>query len=76
MDERIRTLTDTLLDEVVNAVGLRKTPAARRTFGLFFRCAADRLSAIGMAAGRMISTNGFLVAMGWMIIYWVKNIAE
>ncbi len=74
MDERIRALTDTLLDEIVNAVGLRKTAIARRTFGLFFRRAADRLSAIGLAADRMIRSDGFPAACAWMMSHWVKNV--
>ena len=74
MDTRIETLTDTLLDEIVNAVGLRKTPAARRTFGLLFRRAADRLSAIGLAADRMIRTDGFPAACRWMMSHWVGNV--
>jgi len=74
MDARIRTLTDTLLDEIVNAVGLRKTLAARRAFGLFFRRAADRLSAIGLAADRIISTDGFPAACQWMMSHWVRDV--
>ena len=74
MDTRIKTLTDTLLDEIVNAAGLRKTPAARRTFGLLFRRAADRLSAIGLAADRMIRTDGFPAACRWMMSHWVGNV--
>lgn len=74
MDTRIKTLTDTLLDEIVNAVGLRKTPVARRTFGLFFRRAADRLSSIGLAADRMIRTDGFPAACQWMMSHWVGNV--
>ena len=74
MDTRIETLTDTLLDEIVNAAGLRKTPAARRTFGLLFRRAADRLSAIGLAADRMIRTDGFPAACRWMMSHWVGNV--
>ena len=74
MDTRIKTLTDTLLDEIVNAAGLRKTLAARRTFGLLFRRAADRLSAIGLAADRMIRTDGFPAACRWMMSHWVGNV--
>jgi len=74
MDTRIETLTDTLLDEIVNAAGLRKTLAARRTFGLLFRRAADRLSVIGLAADRIISTDGFPAACAWMMSHWVKNV--
>ena len=74
MDTRIETLTDTLLDEIVNAAGLRKTLAARRTFGLLFRRAADRLSAIGLAADRMIRTDGFPAACRWMMSHWVGNV--
>jgi 1-acyl-sn-glycerol-3-phosphate acyltransferase len=74
MDERLRALTDTLLDEIVNAVGLRKTLAARQAFGLFFRRAADRLSAIGLNADRIIAAEGFPAACAWMMSHWVRGV--
>jgi hypothetical protein len=74
MDERIRFLTDTLLDEIVNAVGLRRTPAARRTFSLFFRKAAARLAEIGATADRLVRTDGFPAACRWMMSHWVRDV--
>ncbi|KAF0107803.1 MAG: phospholipid/glycerol acyltransferase [Anaerolineaceae bacterium] len=74
MDERIRILTDTLLDEIVNAVGLRRTPAARRTFSLFFRKAARRLAEIGAATDRLVRTDGLPAACQWMMSHWVRGV--
>ena len=74
MDTRIRILTDTLLDEIVNATGLRKTLAARRAFSLFFRKAARRLAEIGATTDRMVRTDGFPAACQWMMSHWVRNV--
>jgi hypothetical protein len=75
-DADIRSLSKSLIDEIVNAVGLPKTPAARWTFGLFFRRVAERLSAIAVTADRMIATDGFPAAAGWMMSHWVKNVTR
>ena len=75
-DADIRSLSESLIDEIVNAVGLPKTPAAHWTFGLFFRRVAERLSAIGVIADRMIATDGFPAAAGWMMSHWVKNVTR
>ncbi|MFH1524871.1 MAG: hypothetical protein ABIF04_07875 [Chloroflexota bacterium] len=73
-DADIRFLTGSLIDEIVNAVGLPKTPVARWTFGLFFRRVAERLATLGVTADRMIATDGFPSAAGWMMSHWVKNV--
>lgn len=70
----LRPLSDVLLDEVVNAVGLRRTIAARRTFGLFLRRATDRLAAIGLTANRIVRTDGFPQACAWMMSHWVRDV--
>jgi hypothetical protein len=70
----LRPLSDALLDEIVNAVGLRKTAAARRTFGLFLRRATDRLAAIGLTANRIVHTEGFPQACAWMMSHWVRDV--
>ncbi len=75
-DADIQFLSESLIDEIVNAVGLTKTPAARWIFGPFFRRAAERLSAIGVTADQMIATDGFPAAAGWMMSHWVKNVAR
>jgi hypothetical protein len=63
-----------LLDEIVNAAGLRKTLAARRAFSLFFRKAARRLAEIGATTDRMVRTDGFPAACRWMMSHWVRNV--
>lgn len=70
----LRLLSDTLLDEIANALGLRRTAAARRTFGLFFRRATERLAAIGLTANRIVRTEGFPQACAWMMSHWVRDV--
>jgi hypothetical protein len=75
MDAETRLLSDTLIYEIVNAVGLKKTRAAFRTFSLFFQKAAGRLAEIGVTADRMIATDGFPAASGWMSSHWVRDVS-
>jgi hypothetical protein len=74
LDERIRFLTNTLLDEIVHAVGLRKTATARKVFSLFFRKATHRLAEIGVKADQVICTDGFPAGCRWMMSHWVRDV--
>lgn len=76
LDDQIQAMSDTLLDEIANAAGLRKTPTARRILGLFFRRIAERLSTIAVTADRMIATDGFSAAAAWMLKPWVKDVSS
>jgi hypothetical protein len=70
----IQTLSESLIDEIVNAVGLPKTPAARWIFGLFFHRATERLSAIGVTFDRLIASDGFPSACVWALTHWCRDI--
>lgn len=75
LDAEIQSLANTLIYEIVNAVGLKKTRTAFRTFSLFFQKAARRLARIGVTADHMIATDGFPAASGWMASHWVRDVA-
>ncbi|MEZ0396126.1 MAG: 1-acyl-sn-glycerol-3-phosphate acyltransferase [Anaerolineales bacterium] len=74
LESAIRTLGDSLIYEILNALGLPKTPRLHRLFRPLFGQAVDRLSAIGVAADRMIATRGFPAAAAWMASHWVRAV--
>ena len=59
MDAVIQSLGDTLIYEIINAVGLPKTASTKRTFDLLFHKAAGRLAEIGVTFDRLIVSDGF-----------------
>ncbi len=73
-DAAVRALSDTLIYEILNALGLPKTPTLHRLFRPLFGRAVDRLSAIGLTADRMIASHGFPAAAAWMVSHWVRAV--
>ena len=73
-DAEIKALSDTLIHEIINAVGLPETKTVQRIFRFFFHEIADRLAVIGVTADHMIATDGFPAASGWMASHWVRGV--
>lgn len=73
-DAAIQVLSNSLIREIINAVGLPQTALTNRTFSLFFHKATERLAAIGVTADRMIASNGFPAACAWMMHHWVSAV--
>lgn len=74
MDAVIQSLGDTLIYEIINAVGLPKTASTKRTFDLLFHKAAGRLAEIGVTFDRLIVSDGFPSACAWALTNWCRNI--
>ncbi|MCX6034175.1 MAG: hypothetical protein NTV38_04245, partial [Chloroflexi bacterium] len=74
MDTAIQSLSDTLINEIINAVGLPKTAGMRRVFTLLFHKAAGRLAGIGVTFDRLIDRDGFPSACTWALTNWCRNI--
>ena len=74
MDAVIQSLSDTLINEIINAVGLPKTASTRRVFDLLFHKAAGRLAEIGVTFDRLIGRDGFPSACGWVLANWCRDI--
>ena len=74
MDAAIQSLSNTLIDEIINAVGLPKTAMTQRTFDLLFHKAAGRLAEIGVTFDRLILSDGFTSACAWALINWCRDI--
>jgi hypothetical protein len=70
MDAGIRKLSNAVIGEIFLAFGFSKTGIAFKTFGWLFRKAADRLSALFVTTDRMMTSDGFTQATGWMLTQW------
>ncbi len=73
-ESEIRSLSDSLIYEILNALGLPKTPKLHRLFRPLFARAVDRLSAICVTADHMIATHGFPAAAAWTVSHWVRAV--
>ena len=74
MDADIRNLSDALIGEIFLALGFSKTGTAFRTFGGLFRKPADRASTLFVTADRMIPSDGFPKAMGWILDHFCRTV--
>ena len=74
MDAEIQSLSDTLIYEIINAVGLPKTASTQRIFDLLFHKAAGRLAEIGVTFDRFIASDGFPSACAWALTNWCRDI--
>ncbi|HTX90207.1 MAG TPA: hypothetical protein VMC09_03235 [Anaerolineales bacterium] len=75
-DEEIHALSRYLIDEIILAAGLKKTAGTRRIFDFFLHKVTDRLSTICVTTDRMIATDGFPAATGWMAGNWVREVTR
>jgi hypothetical protein len=73
-DAEIQALSQYLIDEIVNAAGLKKTARTRRVFDFFLHRVTMYLSTICVTTDRKIATDGFPSAVGWMAGHWVREI--
>jgi hypothetical protein len=73
-DEEIHALSQYLTDEIVNAIGLRKTIATRRVFDFFLNRVTTHLSTICSVTDKKIASDGFPGATGWMASHWVREV--
>jgi hypothetical protein len=65
-DADIQNLSDSLVKEIVNAVGLPNTAGMQRTFDRLFQRATRRLAAIGVTTDRLIAESGLSRGAEWM----------
>jgi hypothetical protein len=73
-DEEIHALRLYLTDEIINAVGLKKTTGTRRVFDFLLKKVTSRLSTICVMTDRKIATDGFPAATDWMASHWVREV--
>jgi hypothetical protein len=73
-DEEIVALSQYLIDEIINAVGLKKSAGTQRVFKFFLQKITMYLSGICIATDRKIAKDGFPAATGWMASHWVREV--
>lgn len=74
MDPRIADLSDSLVDEVVGAVGLPKTRFNHLVFSSLFRKVTDSLSRIGVPFDRLIAEDGLPEAARWCLSHFCDSV--
>jgi hypothetical protein len=73
-DEEINALSHFLIDEIINAAGLKKSPGLHGIFNFFLNKITTRLSNICVLTDRKIMKDGFPAATGWMASHWVREV--
>lgn len=73
-DPEIHALSQYLIDEIIVAVGLKKTTTTRRLVDFLLHKVTVRLSSICVMTDRKIAADGFPAAVGWMASHWVREV--
>jgi hypothetical protein len=75
VDLEIQSLGATLIDEILNAVGVKKNGMTEWIFMRLFLKAAVRMASIGVTFDRLINSQGFPSACAWALTNWCRGIA-
>ena len=70
----ISTISDSLIKEIINAVGLPKTLVVQKLFNLLFHRATERLAGIGVTTDRLLAQSGLRAAGQWMYSNFCKDV--
>jgi len=73
-DADIQVLSDSLVKEIINAVGLPNTIGTQRTFERLFHNATERLATIGVTTDRIIAQSGLPKGAEWMLSNWCSSV--
>ncbi len=73
-DPEIHALSQYLIDEIIMAVGLKKTTRTHRIFDFLLNRVTVRLATICILTDRKIAADGFPAAAGWMASHWVREV--
>lgn len=74
MDAEIKALSDSLIYEILNAIGLPKTERLHRAIAPLFHKATDRLATIGLTLDREIAEQGAAKATGQALNNWCRDV--
>ena len=74
-DVDIQALSDSLVKEIINAVGMPNTVGMQRTFDRLFHQATGRLATIGVTTDRLIAQSGLSAGAGWMLSNWCSGVS-
>jgi hypothetical protein len=73
-DPEIRTLSQSLVKEIVQAAGLPQARPVRVLFSRLFRKAIDRMAEIGVCLNRKIGEQGVAQGTGWALTNWCRPV--
>jgi hypothetical protein len=73
-EAEIDGLSDSLIDEILNAAGFPKTAFFRGIFKGLFHKATERLARIGLTTDRLLAQSGFGSAAQWMYSNFCKEV--
>jgi hypothetical protein len=74
MDAEIEELSESLVDELVGALGLPKNGAWHNLFWRVFRKTTDNLSSIGIAFDRIVDQDGLPAGSEWAISHFCNPV--
>jgi len=74
MDAEIKALSDSLIYEILNAVGLPQTERLHRAIAPLFHKATDKLATIGVTFDRLVVEAGFPKAAEWALTNWCTGV--
>jgi hypothetical protein len=67
-------LARTLVNEMVGAVGLPKTPPFQNLFWFMFRGTMTRFAALGLTFDRLVASQGLPKASEWALAYFCESV--
>ncbi|MDI6769864.1 MAG: hypothetical protein QMD04_09325 [Anaerolineales bacterium] len=76
MDADIKALSDSLIYEILNALGLPKTERMRAVIAPLFCKATERLATLGIGFDRQVEKFGFSRAAEWILPGFVREVTE
>jgi hypothetical protein len=73
-DEEIISLSNYLIDEIINTVGLKKSVGLQWIFNILLKRITMYISRICITTDQKIATDGFPAATRWMASHWVREV--
>jgi hypothetical protein len=73
-DPALQVLSNSLIKEIINAVGLPNNGSMQWIFGRLFQKATTSLATIGFTFDRLILSDGFAKACEWALTNWCRDI--
>lgn len=74
MEKKISTLSDSLIDEIVGAVGMPKNAITHKLFWYLFRRVTNRLAALSSTFDQIVAESGLPKASDWMLSHFCKGL--
>jgi hypothetical protein len=74
MDIDARTLGNTLINEIISALGLPKTRPIYQLFWLLFHKVTDRMGEIGVTFDYLVAEEGFSKAAAWVLTQFCSHV--